>query len=89
MEGELTRSLYYNPDTDTLDLWLSNPSNESHSEPITDNLVSKLDGSGKTIGFEIISLSKLSAEDMNKMPPEARIILKESVARLSIVSQPQ
>lgn len=88
MEREIVRSLYYNPDTDTLDIWLGDPSSETHSEPVTENLVSKRNDRGETIGFEIISLSKLNAEDMNKMPEEARGLLKESATRLSIITRP-
>ena len=88
MEREIVRSLYYNPDTDTLDIWFSNPSSETYSEPITENLVSKRNNRGETIGFEIITLGKLNTEDMRKMPEEARVLLKESVTRLSVVSRP-
>jgi uncharacterized protein YuzE len=88
VETEIVRSLYYNPDTDTLDIWLGDPSSETSSEPVTDNLVSKRNRRGETIGFEIIILSKLNNEDMRKMPEEARALLKESANRLSIVSRP-
>jgi uncharacterized protein YuzE len=88
METEIVRSLYYNPDTDTLDIWLGDASSEATSEPITENLVSKYNRSGETIGFEVISLSKLNNEDMKKMPKVARRLLKESANRLSIVSHP-
>lgn len=56
--------LCYNPENDTMDLWLGVPSSETHSEPITKNLVSKRNRRGDAIGFEIISLSKLNSEDM-------------------------
>jgi uncharacterized protein YuzE len=88
METETVRSLYYNPDTDTLDIWLGDPSGETHSEPVTENLVSKRNRRGAIIGFEIITLGKLSSEDMRKMPEEARFLLKESASRLSVVSRP-
>lgn len=88
MEKEIVRSLYYNPDTDTLDIWLGDPSTESYAEPVTENLISKRNNRGETIGFEIITLSKLNAEDMKKMPEEARSLLKESATRLSIITRP-
>jgi uncharacterized protein YuzE len=88
MEREIARSLYYNPDTDTLDIWLGDPSAESYSEPVTENLVSKRNHRGETIGFEIITLSKLSNEDMKKMPEEVRVLLKESATRLARASRP-
>ena len=88
MEKEIVRSLYYNPDTDTLDIWLGDPSTETYAEPITEKLVSKRNGRGETIGFEIITLSKLKNEDMRKMPEEAKVLLKESATRLAIVSRP-
>jgi len=88
MEREIVRSLYYNPDTDTLDIWLGDPSTESYAEPVTANLVSKRNRRGETIGFEIITLSKLNSEDMKKMPEEARALLKESATKLAIVSRP-
>lgn len=88
MEGEIVRSLYYNPDTDTLDIWLDNPLGETHAEPITENLIGKRNNRDETVGFEIITLSKLNAEDMRKMPEEVRALLKESANRLSIISRP-
>lgn len=88
METETIRSLYYNPGTDTLDIWLGDPSSETEAEPLTDNLVSKRNGRGAIIGFEIITLGKLNSEDMRKMPSTARALLKESANRLSIISRP-
>lgn len=88
MEREIVRSLYYNPDTDTLDIWLGDPSSESYAEPLTENLVSKRNRQRGNIGFEIITLSKLNSEDIRKMPEEARVLLKESANRLAIVSRP-
>ncbi len=87
MEKEMMRLLYYNPDTDTVDVWLDNPSTESYAEPLTENLVGKRNTRGETIGFEIITLKKFNAEDMRKMPERARAILKESAARLSVASR--
>ncbi|MBI4257627.1 MAG: hypothetical protein HY619_01605 [Thaumarchaeota archaeon] len=86
MEREIARALYYNPDTDTLDIWLGDPSTEDHAEPVTENLVAKRNKHGDTIGFEIITLSRLTNEDIRKMPQEARVLLKQSATRLSIVS---
>jgi uncharacterized protein YuzE len=88
METEIVRSLYYNQGTDTLDIWLGDPSSETDAETITENLVSKRNRRGAIIGFEIITLSKLNSEDMRKMPANARALLKESANRLSIVSRP-
>ncbi|MDH2901062.1 MAG: DUF2283 domain-containing protein [archaeon] len=83
-----TRSLYYNPDTDTLDIWFGEPSSEVRGEAITENLISKQNESGEVIGFEIIELSKLNKEDMSKMPVRIRSLLKRTVDKLSIVSNP-
>ena len=88
METETVRSLYYNPGTDTLDIWLGDPLTETEAEPLTENLVSKRNRRGEIIGFEIITLGKLNSEDMRKMPANARALLKESANRLSIVSRP-
>ena len=88
METETVNSLYYNPGTDTLDIWLGDPSSETESEPITENLVSKRNRRGEIVGFEVIALGKLNSQDMRKMPKEVRVLLKESVNRLSIVSRP-
>jgi uncharacterized protein YuzE len=87
MEVKLTstRSLYYNPDTDTLDIWIGDPSRESSGEPLTENLVSKLDSNGTILGFEIIQLSKLNEEDLKKMPRGVKDLLKQSADRLSLV----
>jgi len=89
LEEELARSLYYNPDTDTLDIWLGDPSSEVHSESITDNLVGKHNARDDIIGYEVIALSKLNNEDMKKMSAEVRAMLKQSVTRLSIVTHPR
>ncbi|MHB2036530.1 MAG: DUF2283 domain-containing protein [Nitrososphaerales archaeon] len=88
MEEELARSIYYNPDTDTLDIWLGDPSSEVHAEAVTDNLVGKYNQQGDVIGFEVIQLSKLNNEDMKKMPEEVSVLLKQSATRLSIVAHP-
>ena len=89
MEEDLARSLHYNPDIDTLDIWLGDPSSEAHAESITDNLVGKHNAQDDVIGYEVIALSKLNNEDMKKMPAEVRIMLKQSAARLSIVTHPR
>jgi uncharacterized protein YuzE len=88
METETVKSLYYNPGTDTLDIWLGDPSSETDAEPLTENLVSKRNRSGAIIGFEIITLGKLNGKDMRKMPAKARALLKESAHRFSIISRP-
>ena len=88
MEKEIVRSIYYNPDSDTLDIWLGEPSSEAHAEPLTENLVGKRNRRGEVVGFEVITLSKLNSEDMRKMPEEARLLLKESATRLAVVSRP-
>lgn len=84
-----TRSLYYNSDTDTLDIWIGDPSTELHAEPLTENLVTKYNADEQIIGFEVIELSKLKNEDMERLPREVRDLLKESVNRLSIISHPR
>ena len=65
MERELARSVHYNPDTDTLDIWLGDPRSEVEAEPLTDNLVSKLNAHDTVTGYEIIELSKLNSKDVN------------------------
>ncbi len=87
METERVRSLYYNPDADTLDVWMDDPTSEASSSPVTENVVAKLDQAGRTIGFEIISLRRLSRKDMRSLPEAAKTILRESSSRLSVVKQ--
>lgn len=87
METEIVRSPYYNPDTDILDIWLGETSSETNSEPFTENLVGKRNRRGQIIGFEIITLSKLTDEDMRSMSEEARALLKESANRFSILTR--
>lgn len=87
METEIVRSPYYNPDTDTLDIWLGETSSETNSEPFTENLVGKRNRRGQIIGFKIITLSKLTDEDMRSMSEEARALLKESANRFSILTR--
>ncbi len=86
MEVRLTAvSLYYNPEMDTLDIWLADPSTESGGEPLTDNIVTKSNGRGEIIGFEILQLRMVNSEDMNKLPEQVRTILLESANRFSIL----
>ena len=84
-----TRTLYYDSDGDTLDIWIGDSSSETHAEPATDNLVIKYNSREEIIGFEIIELSKLNLEDMNNMPKEVTEMLRESADRLSIVRHPR
>jgi uncharacterized protein YuzE len=88
MESKLatTRSLHYDPDVDTLDIWIGDPSSETHAEPATDNLVIKYNSREEVIGFEIIELSRLDNEDISKIPKEIVELLKESANRLSIAT---
>ena len=73
MEAKLiaTRSLYYNPDTDTLDIWIDDPSKEASGEPMTENLVSKLDSNDNIIGFEIIETFKVEWGRHGKNAPRS------------------
>ncbi|MDG6939012.1 MAG: hypothetical protein JRN39_01225 [Nitrososphaerota archaeon] len=52
MEREIARALYYNPDADTLDIWLGDPSSEAYAEPLTENLVSKRNRRGEVVGLD-------------------------------------
>jgi hypothetical protein len=70
-----------------LDIWLGDLSSEVHAEPLTDNLVSKLNAREDVISFEVIAFFKLNNEDMKKMPEEVRVLLKESATRLSVVTR--
>jgi hypothetical protein len=49
METKTARSLYYNPGTDTLDIWLGDPSSETLAEPITENIVGKRNRRGEIL----------------------------------------
>jgi uncharacterized protein YuzE len=91
METKLaaTRSLHFDPDVDTLDIWIGDPSSEVHSEPATENIVIKYDSREEIIGFEIIELSRLDREDVRKLPEEIVNLIKESANRLSVVSHPR
>jgi len=64
--------LYYLPELDTLDLWLGDPESEAVSEPLNDNVVVKLDKKNCVVGVEVISLSRLSQDDVESMPVEIR-----------------
>lgn len=87
MEKEKVRSIYYEPDADTLGIRLGNVSGETHAEPITENVVRKHNRHGDVVGFEIVSVSKLNSEDMKKMPAEARSLPRESATRLAVVGR--
>jgi len=75
--------LYYLPEMDTLDLWLDSPNKETVSEPISDNLVLKLDTNNKVIGVEVLSLSKLNEEDLAKLPKEVKETLISSLRKIA------
>ena len=75
--------LYYLPELDTLDLWLDNPNKEEIAEPLTDNIILKLDNKGNTIGLEILSLQKLNHNDLAQLPPLLRKALQQTLRKLT------
>lgn len=75
--------LYYQPELDTLDLWLDEPSQESYAQPLGDNITIKIAKNGAIIGAEIISLSKLTEEDLKAMPPNIRKALKTTLQKIA------
>lgn len=52
--------IYYFRETDSMDIWLYEPTNEYISEEINDHILLKKDKDGNAIGIEILSLSTLA-----------------------------
>lgn len=50
--------VYYNRETDTLDVWFGNPKDEYICEEAGEGVVIKKDKKGKTIGFEKLYVRK-------------------------------
>jgi len=75
--------LYYLPELDTLDLWLDDPEGEALSEPLNENVVAKLNEKNDIIGVEVISLSRLTEEDIGSMPTEIRKVLISALKKIA------
>lgn len=86
MEELAKIKLYYLPELDTLDLWLEDPSSEASSEPLSENLIIKLNSKGEVVGLEIISLSKLEKQDLENLPPKLKETLLASLKKISTQS---
>ncbi len=50
--------VYYNNESDTMDIWFGNPEDEVLSEEAGEGIILKKDKSGKTIGIEKLYVSK-------------------------------
>jgi len=50
--------VYYNKDTDTLDVWFGNPEDESVCEEAGEGIILKKNQNGQIIGFEKLYVSK-------------------------------
>lgn len=74
--------LYYSSEMDTLDLWIDDPGEEVEADPLGDNIIVKLDGNGKPIGLEVISLEKLNSGELEKLPNELRVALRDTLRKL-------
>ncbi len=59
-ESVKTLRIYYFKETDSIDIWLDEPTKEHVCEEINDHILLKKDKEGGVIGVEIISLSKLA-----------------------------
>ena len=75
--------LYYLPELDTLDLWLDDPEGEALSEPLNENVVVKLNEKNDIIGVEVISLSRLTEDDIGSMPTGIREVLVSALKKIA------
>jgi uncharacterized protein YuzE len=50
--------MYYNKESDTLDVWFGNPQDEFICEEAGEGIILKKDKTGKTIGLEKLYVSK-------------------------------
>ncbi len=50
--------VYYNRESDTMDIWFCNPEDETISEEAGDGVILKKDKDGKVIGIEKLYVSK-------------------------------
>jgi len=55
--------VYYNKDSDTMDIWFSDPANEVICEEAGDGIILKKDKNGKVIGIEKLYVSKTVGVD--------------------------
>lgn len=76
--------LYYLPEVDTLDPWLDDPEGEVVSEPLSDNVVVKLDKENCVVGVEVISLSRLNEDDVESMPVEIREAFMSALKKIAV-----
>ena len=60
--------IYYFKETDSMDIWLNEPTKEYTCEELDDHILLKRNKGGDVIGIEILSLSKLA-----KVPVEVPI----------------
>ena len=51
-------AIYYNKDTDTMDIWFGNPEDEYISEEAGEGLILKKDKEGRIIGIEKLYVVK-------------------------------
>jgi len=70
-ENVKTLRIYYFKETDSMDIWLDEPTKEHMCEEVNDYILLKKDKEGNVIGIEIISLSTLA-----KTPLEVPIKIK-------------
>ncbi len=59
--------VYYNEDSDTMDIWFGNPENEIICEEAGDGIIFKKDKDGKVIGIEKLYVSQ--SVGVNKNTP--------------------
>ena len=66
--------VYYDRETDTLDIWFEEPPEEGFSREIDEGIILKYDSKKRVVGVEILYLSK-----QKKLPDEIKSKVKETV----------
>src|SRR3989338_7640779 len=69
--------VYYNNESDTMDIWFGNPEDEVTCEEAGEGIILKKDRNGKTIGIEKLYVSKI-------VSPSSSLLVKSSPLKRKI-----
>ncbi|MEK9150126.1 MAG: DUF2283 domain-containing protein [Candidatus Desantisbacteria bacterium] len=67
--------IYYHKESDTLDVWLGNPKDESFCEEVGEGVILKKDRNGRMIGFEKLYVHKTMNSPMGKKPLPIEVVV--------------
>lgn len=67
--------VYYHQESDTLDIWLGNPKDESFCEEVGGGVILKKDRDGKLIGFEKLYVHQTMNLQRGKRPLPIEVVV--------------